>query len=232
MDAVKACFLRRVWPVWAMLALVLVFEVWPGLDLWVSARFYQPGVGFPLDHNALVQASYWLFARLHFLLLPLLLWLWLASWFWRRRAERGVRRHLLFLLLVLVLGPGLLVNEVVKRESGRARPITVEQFGGAARFTPPFLFTDQCRSNCSFVSGHAALGFYFLALAWVFRDRRWLWFGLALGALVGAGRIVQGAHFLSDVVFSLAFVYLSAMVVGRVVYGRWWALPCASDGRV
>jgi hypothetical protein len=58
-------------------------------------------------------------------------------------------------------------------------------------------------------------------LAWVLRDRRWLYRGAAIGLLVGLGRIMQGAHFLSDVVFGYPVVYLSALLLARPLLGRW-----------
>lgn len=72
--------------------------------------------------------------------------------------------------------------------------------------------------NCSFVSGHAALGFYTIALAWVVRRRRRLWLavGIGVGALVGLGRLLQGGHFLGDVVFAFWATYFSCVLVA------WW----------
>lgn len=65
------------------------------------------------------------------------------------------------------------------------------------------------------------MGFFFLALAWPLRDRRWLVYGGIIGGVVGLGRIVQGAHFLSDIVFAYVTVLLTAMVCARLILGRW-----------
>lgn len=190
-----------------LVTLQLLFLAAPQLDLVVASWLYDPVRGFAWGDAAPVQLSYQVFAKLHFFVAPLLLWLLFASWLWRRRAERALRRRLWFLFAVLLLGPGLLVNEVLKAESGRARPVQVEQFGGPRQWTPVFSPADQCRRNCSFVSGHAAMGYFFIALAWVLRDRRWLVYGIGLGSLVGLGRMLEGRHFLSDVVFSYWVVY-------------------------
>ncbi|MEY2621437.1 MAG: hypothetical protein RIT26_1257, partial [Pseudomonadota bacterium] len=137
------------------------------------------------------------------------------------------RRALGFLLLTLLLGPGLLVNEVLKNHWGRARPAQVSAFGGAAQYTPPWQMSDQCDKNCSMSSGHAALGFYPLALSWVLRRQRRLWLGVGAfsGGLVGLGRILQGGHFLSDVLVSGAVVWLVCAVLSR------WLLPDSDSGR-
>jgi lipid A 4'-phosphatase len=82
------------------------------------------------------------------------------------------------------------------------------------------VISDKCeKKKCaSFVSGHAAMGFWLMALAWVFRRRSWLWAGIVVGCVVSAGRIVQGGHFLSDTVmagFVCYFVYRGL---------SWWLL--------
>jgi lipid A 4'-phosphatase len=214
-------WLRRYWGIPFLLVLQLAFWQMPAIDLWFSGLFWRPGEGFFLADLAPVQWSYAIFRDIPYVLVPLLAWLFLASWVWARRSEVALRRGLLFLFLVMAIGPGLLVNEVFKAESGRARPATVQQFEGTRQFTPAFEPSDQCSSNCSFVSGHAAMGFFFLAFAWVLRDRRWLYWGAAIGLLVGLGRMMQGAHFLSDVLFGYPVVYLTALLLARPLLGRW-----------
>jgi len=209
------------WPLVVLLGLQILFWQMPELDLWFTGLFWNETSGFYLSEAAPVQWSYALFRDIPYVLVPALLWLFFASLIWGRRHETGLRRILLFLFLVLAIGPGLLVNEVFKAESGRARPSQVADFGGQKVFSPAFEPSDQCNSNCSFVSGHASMGFFFLAFAWVLRDRRWLYWGAAIGLLVGLGRITQGAHFLSDVLFGYPVVLATAFVLARLLLGRW-----------
>ena len=216
---------NRAWPIVLLLGLVLLFRLIPEIDLWFSGLFYDPEQGFYLKNALPERISYELFLDLPYLLLPLLLWLLFASWRWGSSRELPLRRGVLFLVVVLVLGPGLLVNALVKNNSGRARPVQVEQFGGERHFTPAFVVADQCEKNCSFVSGHAAMGFFFIAFAWVLKDRRWLLYGGLIGGLVGLGRIIQGAHFLSDVIFSFVLVLLTTMLCARWLLGRWGVRP-------
>jgi lipid A 4'-phosphatase len=146
----------------------------------------------------------------------------LAAWtFWRQRAFFSrQRRAALYLLLVMVIGPGLLVNTLFKDQWGRARPSQIEEFGGTKQFTRAAIPADQCEKNCSFVSGHASVGFFFLAFAYVWPRRRvfWLAAGTGLGLGIGLVRIMQGGHFFSDVIFCGIVVYLSARVLHAVLF--------------
>ncbi len=218
-------WLRRHPALVLFVSMALLFRLFPGIDLMVSGWFYAPGQGFFAATEPLVRFSYLVFAKLHFVVAALLFWMLFASWYWRGPAEKGLRKRIWFLVAVLALGPGLTVNEVLKAHSGRARPATVAEFGGDRVFTPAFVISDQCGRNCSFVSGHAAMGFFLIALAWVFRDRRWLWAGIVLGGLVGLGRIVQGAHFLSDVVFSFWTVYATCGSLAWLMFGSFRCCP-------
>jgi lipid A 4'-phosphatase len=197
---------------------VFLFLFYPDLDLFVTRQFYDEESGFIYHNTPWVQFSYHLFARLHFYVFFGLIWLIYASWRWQKMAEKDLRRRLAYLLLVLILGPGLLVS-VLKDHSGRARPSMVVELGGDRTFTPALIPAEQCARNCSFVSGHAAMGFWFIALAWVFRDRRWFWFGITVGALVGLGRILQGSHYLSDVIFSFWVVFGTSAIIARWFFG-------------
>jgi len=139
------------------------------------------------------------------------------------------RRHLgldirvtAFVLLSLAIGPGLVTDIALKDYWGRARPRDIVEFGGTRQFTPAFVPADQCARNCSFVSGHAALTFAFAPFALLAASRRRraaLSAVIGLGLFVGAMRMVQGAHFLSDVIFA-GFV-----VVGIAMALAWLILP-------
>lgn len=188
---------------WALAC--MAFSLWPGIDVAVSRSFLDAEGQFVGDEVPLVSAVYqavpWLtrgmaVAALLALLLSRLQPGWVGP-LARRRA--GVT------LLALVLGVGLTVNGVLKQGWGRARPVEVSLGGGSGHFEPALRPSEQCRSNCSFVSGHAASGYALAAwglLGSPARRRRWLFIGAAAGLLIGLGRIAQGGHFASDVVFS------------------------------
>jgi lipid A 4'-phosphatase len=131
-----------------------------------------------------------------------------------------------YLLVVFLLGPMILANAVLKDHWDRARPAHTEQFGGPKRYTPPLVIADQCESNCSFVSGEAALGFAYMAFGFVARTparRRWgIAAGIALGSAFGLLRIAEGGHYLSDVYFAGLFMALIAWLAHRVFVARGW----------
>lgn len=186
----------------ATLAALALFRLWPGLDLGVSAAAFDADgpSRFPFGDAAPVQ---WLYLAVPWLgRCALLAGLVLAfgpgaSPRWRRRARA--------LLLALVLGLWGVVNVGLKDHWGRPRPTEVSAFGGPHPFQSAGTVSPYCDKNCSFVSGHAATGFTLMAVGLFGAPatrRRWWWIGLAAGVLIGAGRVLQGGHFLSDVVFA------------------------------
>lgn len=145
--------------------------------------------------------------------------------FWQRL--RAYRTAGFFLAAMLALGPGLIVNGVFKPNWQRPRPLQTEVFGGSQPFVPVWDLGADPQGK-SFPCGHASMGFYLLAPAFLCYRRRRRWalmfvaLGLAGGLLIGAGRIAQGAHYPSDVVWSGGMVYLSGLVLwGVFQLGKW-----------
>jgi len=200
------------------LALIFIFA--PGIDLWFSGLFYDESTGFYLRDAWWVRLLYEMVHPLAGVIILGLLVALVYNLVRRRPVGPFNTRAILCLLTVLAVGPGLVVNVVFKSEWGRARPRDIVEFGGTRTFTPAFVIGDQCERNCSFPSGHASIPFALSAFAFVFwRRRRLILVGAAgFGGLVGLGRIVQGAHFLSDVIFSGVFVFVIAYLLARYVF--------------
>ena len=197
----------------------LVFSVYPQLDLWVSDLFYANHGSFPANEMWLVKVAYhgtpWagrmLFVGSIFLLTVAVL---MPS-----RVSRRNWRRACAVVAVVVLGIGLLVHTVLKDGMGRPRPRDVQAFAGPAAFVPVFVPSQFCQTNCSFVSGHSAVGFALMSLGMFgIRRRRqfWLFTGLVVGGLIGLVRIAQGGHFLSDIVFSLIAIWSSHLLIRAV----------------
>ena len=210
----------------SFLILAALFVLYPQIDLAVSSQFYDPELGaWPLSDNPVAVSIYGIFRYLPYLLVPVLLIAVAASLF--RSGPKGQdKKILIFLLVTLIAGPGILVHSVFKEGFDRARPKNVEQFDGRKTFTPAFVISDSCSKGCnSFVSGHAAMGFWFMALGWVFRSRAWFWGGILTGVVLGATRIVQGGHFLSDTLFAGYVCYFTFRICGWGLLGESRVLP-------
>lgn len=214
---------------WALLFFSLaLFSKFPGLDLLISARYFDPEQGFFHRNNPVVQGLYdwtpWvgralvIALALYALLAPLL-----ARYFERQgehslaQRARGSWRHLATVAVVCgLLGPGILIEGVLKNHMGRPRPVQVIEFGGADTYHGPFVPGATPERNRSFVSSHAAAGFWLMSLGLTCGPlwrRRWLLIGLVVGGAIGLGRILQGGHFFSDVLFAFFTVWLSCEIV-------------------
>jgi len=193
----------------------LIFILWPELDITFQALFYRPGEGFFLKDSLFAVIFYEGIRQLTPVVIGLLVVLLGLSLHRRIRAHGVNPRVVAFVLLAVALGPGLVVNTVFKDQWGRARPSQVVEFGGDRQFTPAFVPSDQCERNCSFVAGHPSMLFALFAPVLLLKRRRRVAMlaVIGLGALAGLGRIMQGAHFLSDVIFSGVFTFLVAWLL-------------------
>lgn len=206
------------WGVALVMASVLFLAV-PGVDLAVNQSFYRPDHSFAGKHYPWMGWVYQAAPRLGQALFVTGLLVCLARWVRPVQVPRWLWRSLAAWMLVVVLGVGLLVHEVLKNQVGRPRPQQVVQMGGSAPYVPIYAVSAWCPTNCSFVSGHAAIGFSIVGFGmWAppRRRRRWWLAGMALGAGIGWVRIAQGGHFLSDVVFSGLAIWGTAILIRRV----------------
>ena len=134
-------------------------------------------------------------------------------------------------LLVLLVGPILLVNLILKELWGRPRPYQTEQFGGEFPYVSPGTITDFCQSNCSFVSGEASAAFWMMTFI-LFVPGIWRWvFGIGIAALstgISLLRVSFGRHYISDVIMSALFTLLIFAIIYLIVQSRWsqWVIEC------
>jgi lipid A 4'-phosphatase len=114
------------------------------------------------------------------------------------------------LVVIVLIGPGLITQEL-KKNWPRPRPIEIKEFKGTFTYRTPFNPNFNLRSvrgkGNSFPSGHAAIGFYLFAFYLFTRKRKVLEITLGYGIIMGLCRVVQGKHFLSDVIASFLIIY-------------------------
>jgi lipid A 4'-phosphatase len=124
-----------------------------------------------------------------------------------------------FLIFTFVVGPGLVVNGLVKAYWARPRPDFVQQFGGHEHFKPWWKPGGDCVRNCSFVSGEAAEMFWLLAPASV-ATAAIAPIALTAATVSAAGlsvlRFVFGRHFTIDVIFGAVLIVLIVTICNRI----------------
>lgn len=132
---------------------------------------------------------------------------------------KAIKPQIIYLLLSLIIGPGLIVNVLLKDNWGRPRPVQTENFGGEQSYQKFYQpnFNNPTPSK-SFPSGHASAGFYFMSFIFLARrirneelDQWGRNLTLSLGLLLGITRIVQGGHYFSDVWMSAIVVFLTCL---------------------
>ncbi len=199
--------------------LVLAFATalgrWAGFDFGVQKLIYRAG------GNSWALGDHWFWQGLYHLgTWPTLIVVvaaicgYLLSWY--RRPFRRWRRVFLFLVLSGLIGPGVIANLTLKEYWGRPRPREVETLGGHNAFEP-VLSVDRSSDGKSFPCGHATMGFYFFCGFFLLRRHRrnlaelFLIGALIVGSLMGVARMLQGAHFFSDVAWAAAVCWFTPM---------------------
>jgi lipid A 4'-phosphatase len=195
------------------IALAIVFNGEPAIDQQVSAAFFRAetcargaaatvcGV-FPAAHSL-----FWGALRNLFHYLPMAAAIVVAAVLASQLAAgRGLSwprtRYAVLALAAFVLGPGLLVNGMLKDHWGRPRPVSTELYGGTLPFVPAGQWSDACPANCSFVSGEAASIFWLVCLIPLLpvAFRRIGAVTIVVAAVFTSGlRVAFGGHYLSDV---------------------------------
>jgi len=203
----------------AVMASSLFFYVFPGVDLSVSRWFYDAADGFVLADSpalrVLRSSSTWVMGSVLLLALFQVTRHALA----RRLAGQDARRSL-WLLSCLVVGPGLLVNGLLKEYWGRPRPIATDLFGGEAPFQKAWVISEWCDRNCSFVSGEASSAAWLVAAALVAprRIRTAVTAAAALYAMaISINRIAFGGHYLSDILLAWLLCALVFTALARLI---------------
>jgi len=190
------------------------------IDLALSSWFYEPDVGWRYAEAWGWRCLFEFGLRPAILMAITAFMVLIGSWL--RPVWVPYRRACLVLVLAVALGPGLVVNGILKPYWGRPRPRQVAEFGGLQAFRY-WWQPGGHGSGKSFPSGHAAMGFVMVAgavlIPQVYGRLRHAAIGAAFGygLLLGCGRIVQGGHFFSDVLWAGVIVVLITYVLWRTL---------------
>ena len=192
------------------------------IDIRMASLFYQPGAGFPIGEFQPWKFLYRYGEYPAYTMGTVTLLIAIAGYF--RPSLYSVRRQALYVAIVLIIGPGILVNTIFKGYWGRPRPVHVNMFGGKLDFHQPWQ-PGPASKNASFPAGHPSAAFYISTPYFVMRKKKqrrkallWLWGGILFGVVMGIARVIQGGHFVTDVIWSAGFVYLTAMVLAALMF--------------
>ena len=193
-----------------LLLLAIFFSIGSSIDIYFSNLFY-------FGNNQFLLQSYYLitiFVRkvilsiivIYILILPIFSFILPLKHFYLKYEFKF--RDIVFLWGTGIFNIGIVVNLFFKNIWGRARPGDILPLGGKENFTPWFQISDACVSNCSFFSGDASVGFSVIVFYFLTKKIAFFWLSLFFGFGIGLVRVMEGGHFVSDIVVAAVVLYL------------------------
>lgn len=220
---------RRLWladllPVLLLAAVTaVVFQAWP-FDLDAAralATAEPPARCFTLQDRA---PWVWFYRHVGWVVsLPAVAALGFLALTVARPPLRRYRLHALIVILSFALGPGVVVNVLLKERWGRPRPRDVQEFGGRWEYRAPLSAGIGGRGK-SFPCGHSSAGYALGVFYFLFRRKHRslavlsLLSAVLLGSALGFARMAAGAHFLSDVLWSFYLTWLVSWALYYFVF--------------
>ena len=203
--------------------LAVFVTVGPEIDIYISSLFYYENKQF------LVQSYHPISIVFRKILLPaLLIYIFILPLVLRFLPLKKIYfdyrfsvSEIIFIWVSGIITMLLIVNVILKNMWGRVRPNDISYFEGVHNFTPWYKISSTCATNCSFVSGDASVGFFIIILYFITKKSAYLYLGLILGSVLGFIRIIAGAHFFSDVIFSQIVVTIT-ILVSFVLYKKFY----------
>ena len=234
-------------------AILTLYFVTTDLDIRITGLFYNPAgtdtpTRFPVGE---LEPWHWFYENdrnLVYVMLAISLFFMVFGLVKKR--YRPFLVYGSFIIVAYLIGPGLIVNALLKGTDigelyigwGRFRPKETVLFGGTEQYfslwEPAFLYGGTGKS---FPSGHPTSGLIFITLFFIFNNEKFisrifgepnerktliirlvkysgLGLSIFLGVMLGIARVVQGAHFASDVLYSFVFTWLPTAVVYYLMY--------------
>lgn len=201
--------------VWLFLVVTTTLLFWfTNLDTQLAALFYHPGnssVAWPYQYWPKIKFLYDYAFPFTVITGLSALAIYISSHF--HHFSRRYRRRSLYILLVILIGPGLVVNLIFKDHWGRPRPVHIQEFGGQYIYVPPL--KPGGTSDKSFVCGHCSVGYAFFVLYFLTQNHKVFYFTLTLvlAWIMGFTRMTAGGHFVSDILWSGYLVFLVAFAL-------------------
>lgn len=200
---------------------ILIINPPHGLDYWISQQFYDPDLGWTLHKNffftqIIHKGGKVLSGVIYLYFLIRLVWIF-------KKGERfyDEKKRLSIAIVAGILS--LIAVWLLKQITDVPCPWDVMGLGGCQIPVNPFAGAFWGENAC-WPGGHAGAGFSLLAFFFVYRYNNprlgliLLVGALALGAIFGFGRMVQGAHFLSHNVSTMLIDWLIPATI-FFVYG-------------
>ena len=196
-----------------LIILVLLTALFESLDLdrKIANLFYRTESGWYL-----AQAPFWhwlyKYGTIPGLVVTMAALIGYAAGFFKKKLKPW-QQPCLVVVLTTIIAAGIFVNAVLKQYWGRPRPDQTIEYGGKWHYREVFP-PGTPGKGASFPCGHCTMGFVFFALI-AFYDRNkvvavgGIIVGLILGGALSAARIIQGAHFLSDTLWSMGIVVMT-----------------------
>lgn len=128
------------------------------------------------------------------------------------KISKKYARPCLVVVLTVIIGPGILVNGVLKEYWGRPRPVDIQAYHGNSDYRNVWQPAGKGAGK-SFTCGHCAMAFSVASGAAVYPLHPAIAVGtfvagVSYGILMGVARISQGGHFPTDVLWSATVVLM------------------------
>ena len=195
--------------------LAIFFSIGPALDIYLSGLFYLGGGEF-LNQSYYKLTIFFRKIILNLILFYILILPILSIFVPIQKIYFNYKFKLREIFLIwgtLIFNLVIFINLILKNYWGRARPNDILELGGKEIFSPWHLLSNHCSTNCSFVSGDAAVGFSLIIFFFVIKREIFIKLSLFFGFVLGLIRISEGGHFLSDIILSCLIVFLFSFII-------------------
>lgn len=205
------------------LLVLAVFVEYAGVDLWLSAHFYDPrGHVWPLKHHWLTSGVLHVGGQYLDKAVGLAWFVVFVSSFYNQQVQ-PFRKVLVFFFCAAGAGP--LVVGLLKHLTHIYTPWDLQIFHGSHPYIRLFdPVPTGATIGSAFPAGHASGGYAFMCLYFVLLRSKpayrfhGLFLGVVLGFIYGVGQQLRGAHFFSHDIFSLVICWYASLAVYLIFY--------------